>query len=128
MRYRWRSSQKAGFTLIEVMVVLLVIVALIAIAMPNWMHARDSSRSRSCCENLRQIDSAKEQWGMTTTAPVTAEPAPADLVSEYMKGPEDTLPVCPSGGSYTINDLETPPRCSVADNGTPQDFDDHIVP
>lgn len=128
MWYRCRPKQEAGFTLIEIMVVILVIVVLIAIATPNWMHARDSSRSKACCENLRQMDSAKEQWGMTTSAPVTATPTAADLVTEFMKGAEDTLPVCPSGGNYAINDLQTAPTCDIGDNGTPQDYDDHFIP
>lgn len=128
MPHPLRRPAGSGFTLIEILIVILVITILIAIAIPNWMHARDSARSKSCCQNLRQIDTAKEQWGMTAGVPLTAEPEPSDLVTEYMKGTEDTLPVCPSGGTYGINNLASPPSCTIGDNSTASDFDDHVVP
>ncbi len=122
------TKRKSGFTLIEIMVVVLVIVVLISIAMPNWMHARASSRSKACCENLRQIDSAKEQWGMTTRASAMAEPTTENLVPDFLKGADGSLPPCPSGGGYAINNMQTAPTCDIGDNGTPHDYDDHIVP
>lgn len=61
-----------------------------------------------------------------------AAATPAELVDEYMKGTPDTLPGCPSAGTYTIGDLQTRPTCSVIDNGDgsapPNDYNDHILP
>jgi len=60
-----RSSKlKRAFTLVEIMIVVLIIGILMAIAVPNFVKARESSRKQTCISNLKQIDQAKEQWAM----------------------------------------------------------------
>jgi len=80
-----------------------------AIAVPNFVRARDSSRKNSCIANLKQTDSAKDQWAMDNKQDVGATVAYTDLVGAtlYMK----STPTCPSGGTYTINDIGSPPTC-----------------
>src|SRR3954454_126321 len=58
---RWGRK---GFTLVEIMIVVLIIGILLAIAVPNFIKARESSRTKACVANLKQIDSAKEQYAM----------------------------------------------------------------
>src|SRR5438552_13514260 len=45
---------------------------LLAIAIPNFVKARETSRAKSCIANLKQIDAAKEQWAMDNKAAATA--------------------------------------------------------
>ncbi|MCF7837474.1 MAG: prepilin-type N-terminal cleavage/methylation domain-containing protein, partial [Candidatus Marinimicrobia bacterium] len=59
-----KRNNKEGFTLVEIMIVVLIIALLAAIAVPSFMRARERSRTSACINNLRQIDSAKEQWAM----------------------------------------------------------------
>jgi prepilin-type N-terminal cleavage/methylation domain-containing protein len=59
-----RSIQrvKAGFTLIEVMVVITVAALLLAVLIPAVMQARASARTASCKSNLRQIGLATHAY------------------------------------------------------------------
>ena len=61
MKFFRPKNQKAGFTLVEIMIVVLIIGILLAIAIPNFVAARESARAKSCVGNLKQIDSAKQQ-------------------------------------------------------------------
>ena len=93
------------------MIVVLIIGILMAIAVPNFIRARESSRRNSCIANLKQVDSAKEQWAMDNRAATGAAVTMADIAPAYIKGAA-TGPVCPAGGAYTVNVVGTNPACS----------------
>ena len=117
------TSNKAGFTLVEIMIVVAIIGLLAAIAIPNFVKARTTSQTNACINNLRQIDGAIQQWALEQ------KKAPTDAVqytdiSGYLK----SAVVCPAGGStasfgssYTIVDVATRPVCQI-------DAVNHILP
>ncbi|MGQ9488081.1 MAG: type II secretion system protein [Armatimonadota bacterium] len=111
-----RATRRQGFTLVEIMIVVLIIGILLAIAVPNYVQARETSRRKSCVSTLLRIDIAKQQWAMDNNKEPTDTPAWSDIVGPtgYIKGDPTTFPnsTCPSGGVYTMNDVSTPPQCS----------------
>ncbi len=104
------TSLTRAFTLVEIMIVVLIIGILMSIAVPSFVNARNQSRISTCIENLKEIESAKEQWAMQTKQAATATPAQTDLVTNYLKA----FPTCPAAGTYTIGTLSVRPTCSVA--------------
>jgi prepilin-type N-terminal cleavage/methylation domain-containing protein len=126
-----RSKKNAGFTLIEIMIVVLIIAILLAIAIPNFLRARETSRAKSCQGNMRQIETAKEQWAMDTRAKSSDTPTDAMLVPDYIRegaAGAGKLPLCPSSGTYTIGDMTVRPKCSIGASQTVGAYDAHILP
>ena len=111
MRTTFRFG-KGGFTLVEIMIVVLIIGILLAVAIPSFVQARESSRAKACVANLKQIDSAKQQWAMDQKCGSTASPGTGDLSPTYVR----SYPNCPESGTYSIGDIDTLPTCSIGAN------------
>jgi hypothetical protein len=71
----------------------------------------------TCIENLRMIDAAKQQWALEKDKTMDAVPRQKDLLP-YLKG--GVFPTCPDGGTYSINNVDSVPTCSVPGHVLPQ--------
>ena len=132
LRRRLQGEREGGFTLIELMVVVLIIAILIAIAIPTFLGARQRAQNRAAQSNLRNSLTA-EKTHYTDTQQYTAvvgtlqniersitwaaNAAPAAVGTVYVNvstttatTPNDTVVVgalSASGTCYYIRDIAT---------------------
>ena len=105
-----KSTRGRGFTLLEIMVVILIIGILLAIAVPQFINSRTRSQQRACISSLRGIESAKELYTYKNNLK-QGDPIDGNLAwTDYSRQP---YPICPSGGSYTVGLVGELPSCSL---------------
>jgi prepilin-type N-terminal cleavage/methylation domain-containing protein len=113
MKPTFKFKLNSAFTLVEIMIVVAIIGLLAAIAIPNFVRARQTSQTNACINNLRIIDAAKQQWALEKGQQTSATPSSSNIVP-YLGRAGTAMPSEPLGGSYTINALSIVPYCSIA--------------
>jgi prepilin-type N-terminal cleavage/methylation domain-containing protein len=114
-----KMSRAAGFTLVEIMIVVAIIGLLATIAIPNFVRARLKAQQTVCINNLKQVDGAKQQWALENKASQNTVPTLANVQPYLGRGVNGTAPTCPAdpansfATSYSLNDLQTAPSCLI---------------
>ena len=113
MKTAQTNNGSRGFTLVEIMIVVAIIALLCAIAIPNLLRASARSQATTCINNLRQIDTAVQEFAveagkhMGDTVALTT-----DLTPYIHLNRQGSIPACPASGTYTVGVVGTNPSVS----------------
>jgi prepilin-type N-terminal cleavage/methylation domain-containing protein len=117
-----KSNLETGFSLLEIMIVLALIVLLAVLAKPKFVNHRTKSDNQRyiCINNLRLIESAKSEWALYQRKHGTDTPQGTDL-QPYLVRPANTkLPYCPVdpeqtfATSYVPRSMGAKPVCLIS--------------
>ena len=112
MLRKLNTKKHAGFTLVEIMIVVAIIALLAAIAVPNFLRSRKRSQATQVLEDLRIIDSAVDQYAIENNRIAGSAVVWAD-VQKYVKtgtrlytsNATDIL-----GNTFTMPTVDSAPR------------------
>jgi len=103
-----KKRVNAGFTIVEMMIVVTIIAVLTSIAIPTYARMRTDAKAKVCKANIRQIESAIDQWSFDYDVYEGTSLSPSkDDIYFYLIGGE---PPCPSGGAYILTNLGDTPQ------------------
>jgi prepilin-type N-terminal cleavage/methylation domain-containing protein len=94
------NSKRAGFTLVEIMIVVAIIALLAAIAVPGFLRARKRSQASRIINDLRLIDSAIDQYAIENNK-LTGSTILVNQWTQYLK---KGTPLYNSGKDLFSND------------------------
>ncbi len=112
MLNKLNKSSKAGFTLVEIMIVVAIIALLAAIAVPNFLRARKRSQASRVLQDMRMIDSAIDQYAIETGKSTDNTVSWTDIKAYlktgsklYNSGGTDILGYQINGGAFTVDGI-----------------------
>jgi prepilin-type N-terminal cleavage/methylation domain-containing protein len=110
------NRKHAGFTLVEIMIVVAIIALLAAIAVPGFLRARKRSQASKILNDLRMIDAAVDQYAIETNRTSGNQVLVADWTNYVKKNSilyntgADLF-----GNSYGVQTVDTIPQVPAAD-------------
>ena len=96
-----KKTNKKGFTLVEIMIVVAIIGLLAAIGIPSFQKARANSIAKAKANNVRIIEGAVEEWAMEN-AKVDGDAVAASDIFTYIKGAADAASLTAAPGPLAV--------------------------
>ncbi len=121
-----RIHRQEGFTLIELMIVILIIGILVGIAVPVFLAAQNNAKKKTCHSNQRNFVGAADIYAADAegypTAAGDVSPSGRTWPQDYYDGVlVNDAPSCPSGGTVDVAygaDNEVRPTTSCSSHGS----------
>ena len=109
MKMRSKMQNEKGFTLVELMVVVVILGILVAIAVPVYKNVTDNANRKAVEANLRTIDGAIMQYQAVNNG--TSPTATTQIAPDYMQ-------VWPSGPDKVVYSINAGRAVATATSGT----------
>jgi prepilin-type N-terminal cleavage/methylation domain-containing protein len=110
------NTRRAGFTLVEIMIVVAIIALLAAIAVPGFLRARKRSQASRILNDLRMIDAAVDQYAIETNRSTGNVVNTADWTNYLKKGSSlYNTGTSLLGSAYGTQTVDTIPRVPTND-------------
>jgi len=107
----WKRKRKRdAFTLIELVVVIVILGILAAVAIPKYMDISDKAEEAACEAKRGVIRSACSMYyaSKAVNGQTPAFPSTYNDTSLYA---DETVPTCPTGGTYTYDSTKNTVTC-----------------
>lgn len=102
-----KLMSKKGFTLVELMIVIVIMGILVAVAIPVYGAVTKNAEKKTCISNMRDMKSTAATYQMQGNdgdQVTLAKGVSVDLAKDanYTKLFTDGMPKCPSDGTYEV--------------------------
>lgn len=106
-------KNQSGFTLIELIMVIVILGILAAVAVPKFVDLSGNANASACKANQAAIESAAAIAYAENAASGSAA-FPTDMLTSTAYYANGAVPTCPDAGTYTYSSTTGTVSCSIA--------------